>query len=374
MLDVLSLRLALPALATCCIATAVSWPMLPNGPTYQLPEVGPPTSLTVFAVLIGPLAGLIAVGWVRMIRISHDHRPMGWGALVAPLLVFTVVGVLAVPYPELLGNGKDIVQLTLSAQVAAPLLVALLFLEPIATAGSLGSGVSGGLFTPPSPPVPCSALWRGRAGHKHGPPRHPDLPPPQRVTQRHKHAQLVRDALDPAALVHHRLAPFLAYHPGQRDLLRLVEERALLRDELVQIPLEQVDRVHHRPVGGVVALQLQRVQQWREHPPPVVGVRRTQHRAPPGPVGGLARCGLRRQRLQRGLPGHRIDHLADRATRLRDRRLRQPQQDALLAADPLELLAELALDLLLRPSVDLLYELDEQLHQRVGDLRFPPMA
>ncbi|NEA16904.1 chloride channel protein [Streptomyces halstedii] len=148
MLGVLSLRLALPALATCCIATAVSWTILPDGPTYQLPEAGLSTSLTVFAVLIGPLAGLIAVGWVRMIRIAHGHRPTGWGPLVAPLLVFTLVGVLAIPYPELLGNGKDIVQLTLTAQVATPLLVALLFLKPIATAASLGSGASGGLFTP----------------------------------------------------------------------------------------------------------------------------------------------------------------------------------------------------------------------------------
>ncbi|WP_320775943.1 hypothetical protein [Streptomyces sp. CRN 30] len=91
--------------------------------------------------------------------------------------------------------------------------------------------------------------------------RHPDLPPPQRVPQRHEHAQLVRDALDPAALVHHGLAPLLAHQARQRDLLRLVEGRALLGDGLVQIPLEQVDGVHHRPVGGVVALQLQGVQQ-----------------------------------------------------------------------------------------------------------------
>ncbi|GAA1323587.1 hypothetical protein GCM10009647_058560 [Streptomyces sanglieri] len=78
--------------------------------------------------------------------------------------------------------------------------------------------------------------------------RHPDLPPAQRVPQRHEHAQLVRDALDPAALIHDRLAPLLAHHPRERDLLRLVEERALLGDGLVQVPLEQVDRVHNRPV------------------------------------------------------------------------------------------------------------------------------
>ncbi|MFL4902635.1 chloride channel protein [Streptomyces sp. MMS24-I2-30] len=148
MLGVLSLRLALPALATSCIATAVSWTVLPTGPTYRLSGVALSASLAVFAVLIGPLAGLVAVAWVRMIRIAYERRPAGRRRLVAPLLVFTAVGALAVPYPQLLGNGKDIVQLTLGAQLAAPALVALLFLKPIATAGSLGSGASGGLFTP----------------------------------------------------------------------------------------------------------------------------------------------------------------------------------------------------------------------------------
>ncbi|MGW4731200.1 chloride channel protein [Streptomyces shenzhenensis] len=148
MLGVLSLRLVLPALATSCIATAVSWTLLPTGPTYRLPEVPLSASLTVFAALIGPFAGLAAVGWVRMVRVAHEHRPAGWRSVVAPLLVFTAVGALAVPYPQLLGNGKDIVQLALGAQLAVPALVALLFLKPIATAGSLGSGASGGLFTP----------------------------------------------------------------------------------------------------------------------------------------------------------------------------------------------------------------------------------
>jgi len=148
MLGVLSLRLVLPALATSCIATAVSWTVLPAGPTYRLPEVALSISLAVFAVLIGPLAGLVAVGWVWLIRIAHEHRPTGRRLLVAPVPVFTAVGALAVPYPQLLGNGKDIVELTLGAQLAAPALVALLFLKPIATAGSLGSGASGGLFTP----------------------------------------------------------------------------------------------------------------------------------------------------------------------------------------------------------------------------------
>ncbi|MFB7631414.1 chloride channel protein [Streptomyces sp. NPDC056149] len=162
MLGVVSLRLALPALATSAIATAVSWTVLPPGPTYQLPKATLSASLIGFAVLIGPLAGLAAVGWVRMMRIAHEHRPTGWRPLVSPLLVFTAVGALAIPYPQLLGNGKDIVQLTLGTQLTAPVLLALLVLKPIATAGSLGSGASGGLFTPT---VATGALLGALAGH-----------------------------------------------------------------------------------------------------------------------------------------------------------------------------------------------------------------
>lgn len=65
------------------------------------------------------------------------------------------------PDPQLLGNGKDIVQLALGALLAVSALAALLFLKPIATAGSLGSGASGGLFTPT---VATGALLGALAG------------------------------------------------------------------------------------------------------------------------------------------------------------------------------------------------------------------
>ncbi|WP_443043580.1 hypothetical protein [Streptomyces sp. GS7] len=202
---------------------------------------------------------------------------------------------------------------------------------------------------------------------------HPDLPEPQSVPQRDERAQLVRDALHPAFVVHHRRPPMLGHHPVQRDALGLVEVRPVL-DRLVQVPLEQGDRVHHRPVGGVVALQLQHRQQRREHPPPVVGVRRRQHCTDTRLVPGLVRRRLRRQRLQRLLADHRKDDLADRTARLGQRRLRDPQHHPLLAADLLQLLDELAFDLLLRPRVDLLHQLNEQVHQRIGDLRLPHVA
>lgn len=55
---------------------------------------------------------------------------------------------VSIPFPQLLGNGKDIAQLAFADQVAPVLMLILLALKPAATILSLGSGVPGGLFTP----------------------------------------------------------------------------------------------------------------------------------------------------------------------------------------------------------------------------------
>jgi H+/Cl- antiporter ClcA len=70
--------------------------------------------------------------------------------LVAPLGAFTVLGVAAMRYPQLLGNGKDLAHAALISHGgdAFALLLALLLLKPLMTALCLGSGATGGLFTP----------------------------------------------------------------------------------------------------------------------------------------------------------------------------------------------------------------------------------
>jgi len=149
LLGTLTLPLVLPALATSLIATAVAWIALPHAPTYEIPQYDVHASLVVWALLVGPLAGLAAVAWVRLVTRAHALRPVSRrGRLLAPLLVFTALGALAISYPELLGNGKPVVQLTLVAGIGAGLLAVLLVLKPLVTAACLGTGAPGGLFTP----------------------------------------------------------------------------------------------------------------------------------------------------------------------------------------------------------------------------------
>ena len=134
LLVTLALPLVLPALATSLIATAVAWIALHNVRTCRIPSYAVSGSQIVWAALIGPLAGLAAVAWVRLIARVHDLRPSGRGRLLAPIVVLTMLGVISIAYPQLLGNGKDAVQLAATGALAAGTLAALVVLKPIVTA------------------------------------------------------------------------------------------------------------------------------------------------------------------------------------------------------------------------------------------------
>jgi chloride channel protein, CIC family len=102
-------------------------------------------------LLVGPIAGLASVGYVRLIRWAYQHKPKGWQRLIAPVIALGLVGVVSSWFPQILGNGKDISQLLFTNQVAPLLLTVLLVLlalKPAATAICIRGGVPGGLFTP----------------------------------------------------------------------------------------------------------------------------------------------------------------------------------------------------------------------------------
>ena len=73
----------------------------------------------VWALLAGPIIGLVGVGWVRLVQRAGGAAPPRVAArYLAPLVAFMALGVVSLQYPQLLGNGKDIVQLAASAALA----------------------------------------------------------------------------------------------------------------------------------------------------------------------------------------------------------------------------------------------------------------
>jgi CIC family chloride channel protein len=162
LLGTLTLPVVLPALATSAIATAVAWIVVPTRATYLVPTYGVTASQIVWAAIIGPIAGVLAICWVRIIARVNGLKPRRWGRVVAPVVIFTAIGVVSIAYPQLLGNGKDTVQLALTDRLGVVLLAVLLVLKPLATAACLGSGAPGGLFTPT---LTLGVLFGGLLGH-----------------------------------------------------------------------------------------------------------------------------------------------------------------------------------------------------------------
>jgi H+/Cl- antiporter ClcA len=162
LLGTLALPLVLPALATSVIATGVAWIALGTGPTYRLPLYAVHPQQLAWAALAGPVIGAVAIWWVRIIAWAGAHRPTGPRRYVAPFVVFALLGLVSIQYPQLLGNGKGIVQLAAVGSVSFGLLWVLFALKPLATAACLWTGSPGGLFTPT---LTVGALLAGILGY-----------------------------------------------------------------------------------------------------------------------------------------------------------------------------------------------------------------
>lgn len=171
MVGAVSLPVILPALACSGIATVTTWIYLsprqvyPDVPAYQLT-----VPLVVFALVAGPLTGVIASGYIRMIGWVTHFQLTGKKSIAAQVVTMGLLGVLGFAFPQLFGNGKDMAAGAFAGSGGFPLLFALFLLKPLATAACLGSGASGGLFTPTlstgavfgaAAGIAWSAVWPG---------------------------------------------------------------------------------------------------------------------------------------------------------------------------------------------------------------------
>lgn len=144
-----SIATMLPALACAGVATVTAWVYLPNRATYlDVPGYQVDAAVLVWALLAGPLIGLAAAAYIRVIGWLSHHRVTGTASLFAPLVAFGVLGVVGIAYPQLFGNGKDMAHDAFLGGGTLGLLLMLAVLKPLVTALCLASGASGGLFTP----------------------------------------------------------------------------------------------------------------------------------------------------------------------------------------------------------------------------------
>jgi CIC family chloride channel protein len=147
-LGTITVQSVLAAALCSAIATAVSWLLLPNVPAYILPALHVDRSVLLFAILAGPLFGIASAGFVACITWGRAGRLRGWAAWLLPVVVFASIGVAATSFPQLAGNGKDVVQLAFLLSEPLRFVVFLALLRTAATVAALRVGAPGGLFTP----------------------------------------------------------------------------------------------------------------------------------------------------------------------------------------------------------------------------------
>lgn len=144
----ISFATALPALVTAAIATVVARIVVPATPLYTVPRFELTPSLFVWAVIAGPVLGFAALAFVTVVRFAQRIRPRSWWILVVMPAVFTAVGLIALPFPAVLGNGRALGQTAFSGAMPFMMLGVLALVKLVTTTATIGSGAAGGTLTP----------------------------------------------------------------------------------------------------------------------------------------------------------------------------------------------------------------------------------
>jgi H+/Cl- antiporter ClcA len=138
----------IPALATSVIATVVAWIGLGNRAQYALPSLSISPSLVLWSIATGPVFGFGAYWFVHATKTARTHAPKDWRLPLWCGVVFPAIGLLAIRFPQLLGNGKGLAQTGFDSELGLGLAATLLLLRLLVTLGALRAGAAGGLLTP----------------------------------------------------------------------------------------------------------------------------------------------------------------------------------------------------------------------------------
>lgn len=140
----------LPALVTTTVATLISRAALGGGPLYGLRTFAlqSPLELAAYAAL-GLAAGVVGPAFMALL----DGGRRLFAAIPGPAaargaLGGLLVGACALRFPEVAGNGYEVIQRTLDGSYGPAMLAVLLAVKALATTASVSSGSPGGVFTP----------------------------------------------------------------------------------------------------------------------------------------------------------------------------------------------------------------------------------
>ncbi|MEJ2053739.1 MAG: chloride channel protein [Calditrichaceae bacterium] len=139
-----------PIVISSVTATIVSRHYLGDSPAFEVPayHLISPLELVNYAIL-GFLAGLVAVGFIKTLYYSEDFfDKFNIHDSIKGAIGGLIIGSMGLKFPSIYGVGYDTMNLALTQGYIWYLAMALIFIKILATSVSLGSGGSGGIFAP----------------------------------------------------------------------------------------------------------------------------------------------------------------------------------------------------------------------------------
>jgi len=137
------------ALITSSLAVAVASPVTHETPPLDWPDPRLSYLLTAFALVLAPAALPVGLLFNRLMAAARPAVTLtSWPLIPAIAAAGLLIGICSVWWPELPGNGKSILTVSLNSGLTLGSAVVIVFLKPLLTAVFLRAGAVGGMLTP----------------------------------------------------------------------------------------------------------------------------------------------------------------------------------------------------------------------------------
>ena len=146
-----SLGFFAPMVVASVIATAVSRALISSSPIFQIPEYSlqSPAEYGMY-LLMGLAGGIVAVIFIKTLYGIEDifEKKINLKPWIKPAIGGLLTGIIAFKFPELYGFDDSATHTALIGRTEISILAVLVVAKILATSFTLGSGGTGGLFTP----------------------------------------------------------------------------------------------------------------------------------------------------------------------------------------------------------------------------------
>ena len=137
------------AFLTSSLAVAIGSAVTHDQPILDWPSAESSYLLTAHGLILAPVALAVGLAFNRLMAAARPARVMRtWVLIPALAAAGLVMGVCSHWWPELPGNGRSILTVSLASRMTLSAAVIILVLKPLLTALFLRAGGAGGMLTP----------------------------------------------------------------------------------------------------------------------------------------------------------------------------------------------------------------------------------